>query len=56
MSSALSAIKKSKGGESVKVIVRCRPFIERERRIGEHKRPAVVIEAHSRQVSLMKSS
>ena len=44
------------GGVSVKVIVRCRPFIEREIRNGEDRHAAVEIDKDLRQVSLLKDS
>ena len=40
--------------ESVKVIVRCRPYIERERAKNEHRAECVAIEKEQRQVSLFR--
>jgi len=45
----------TQSAESVKVIVRCRPFIERELRAGEDKQAAVAIDKDLRQVSLLRA-
>ena len=42
------------GAESVKVIVRCRPYIERERLSNEHKEECVAMDKEQRQVSLYR--